>query len=297
MTTLFRGAFRTVSIISIVSLAGMVGCGLFKKKGDEADAGEDAAVAEAVDAAPAPVAAPIAANVDDVARFPDEKPIENVAGTIQRNFTNVREIPAVGKVVATLAKGGTVTQVASRGTAILVVFENPKDQKKLMGWVGQEAFTAPPAVEAGVKVLTCSAPEVPLLSDGPFCGRICTGDPDCPAGQACKGAANKFTNARLGDAVTVCTVFTPGAARPGVAVATDAGRAVTPPPPPPPVVAVPNVDVTPAVAGACPAGFLLLTKDGQCHKRCTVGGCRIATRFCVPCQGATVCTSTLNFCK
>src|SRR4051812_32435911 len=231
MTTLFTGAFRPLSsrTVFILSLAGMVGCGLLKKK-DEADAGDDAAVAEvAVDAAPPPAAAPIAANVDDVARFPDEKSLDNAAATIQRNGTNVREIPAVGKVVATLAKGGTVTQVASRGTAILVVFENPKDQKKLMGWVGQEAFTAAPTVEAGGKALVCTAPDVPLTRDGPFCGRVCTADTDCPAGQACKGAANRFANAKLGDAVRVCTTFNPVA--PAVVDAGPARPAVVTPPP------------------------------------------------------------------
>lgn len=296
MTTQFRGAFRAISVLSIVSFAGMIGCGLLKKKGgDEVDAAAEAAVAEVVDAAPPPAAAPIAANVDDVARFPDEKPLENVAATIQRT-TNVREIPSVGKIVASLAKGGSVTQVAQRGTAFLVVFENPKDQKKLMGWVGQEAFTAAPVADAGVKALTCAAPEVPLLSDGPFCGRICTGDGDCPAGQACKGAANKFTNAKLGDAVTVCTVFTPGAARPSVAPV-DSGRAVTPPPSP--SASLPSVDVLAPSGGACPAGFLLVVKDGQCHKTCipSAGQCRVASKFCTPCQGSNVCAARLNFCK
>ena len=299
MKSSFDGAFRTLSILSILSLAGIVGCGLLKKKGgDEGDAAAEAAVAEVVDAAPAPApaAAPIAANVDDVARFPDEKPLENVAATIQRT-TNVREIPSVGKVVATLAKGGTVTEVAQRGTAFLVVFENPKDQKKLMGWVGQESFTAQ-VTDAGIKALTCTAPEVPLLSDGPFCGRICNADTDCPGGQACKGHANKFTNAKLGDAVGVCTVFNAG----GAAVVTvDAGRAVVTPPvtPPPQPSAGPSLtsDIVAATAGACPAGFLLVNKDGQCHKRCTVGQCRAATRFCSPCQGTTVCTTTLTFCR
>jgi hypothetical protein len=283
MTTLFRGAFRTLSILSVVSLAGVVGCGLLKKKGgDEADAAAEAAVAEVVDAAPPPPAAPIAANVDDVARFPDEKPIENVTATVQRNATNVREIPSVGKVVATLAKGGTVTQVAQRGTAFLVVFENPKDQKKLMGWVSQEAFTAAPVVEAGIKVLTCTAPEVPLLSDGPFCGRICAGDADCPAGQACKGAANKFTNAKLGDAVTVCTVFTPGAARPTI-VSVDAGRAaVTPPPPPPP----------PPPPVKCPAGQIFVAQDKACHQSpCKVGSCPAAQPLCIQCSGSLICVA------
>ena len=294
MRTPFNRAFRTSSVLLIVSLAGMVGCGLLKKKGADAeDAAAEAAVAEAVDAAPAPVAAPIAANVDDVARFPDEKPIDNVAATILRNGTNVREIPSVGKVVATLAKGGTVTQLASRGTAILVVFENPKDQKKLMGWVGQEAFTAP--ADAGIKVLTCAAPDVALISDTPFCGRTCINDVDCPGGQACKGHANKFTNAKFGDAVGVCTVFNAGG---GPVAAVTTGGAVTPPPPPPPnAIPIPNTDISDAVAGKCPVGFTLVSKDLKCHKICSVGQCRVATRFCTPCNGTNVCASSLSFCK
>src|SRR4051812_21621272 len=228
MTSLFKGAFRPLSNLFILSLVGMIGCGLLKKK-DEADAGEDAAVAEVVDAAPPPAAAPITANVDDVARFPDEKALDNAVATILRNGTNVREIPGVGKVVATLAKGGTVTQVASRGTAILVVFENPKDQKKLMGWVDAQSFTAAPVSDAGIKVLTCIAPDVALISDGAFCGRICAAGTDCPAGQACKGAANKFTNGKFGDAVRVCTVF--NGTRPAVVTVIDAGRPTVVPPP------------------------------------------------------------------
>lgn len=277
MTTLLTCAFRTVSVLTIASVISAAGCGLFKKKGaDEADAGDDAAVAEVVDAAPPPAAAPVAANVDDVARFPDEKPVDNTAAVVQRNGTNVREIPAVGKVVATLAKGGTVTQVATRGTAVLVVFENPKDQKKLMGWVGSESFTAAPVVDAGVKVLICAAPEVPLLSDGPFCGRTCAADTDCPAGQACKGAANKFTNAKLGDAVTVCTVF--NRPPPAVVIVVDAGRAgVTPTLP---------IVVTPK----CAAGQIFVNQDKACHQSgCRVGGCPAAAPLCVQCSGTTIC--------
>ncbi len=292
MSTHFRRGFRTFSILSLVAV---VGCGLLKKKGAEEDASVAPVVADAVDAAPPPAAAPIATNVDDVARFPDEKAIENVTATIQRNGTNVREIPLVGKVVVTLAKGGTVTEVASRGTAFLVVFENPKDQKKLMGWVSQDAFTA--QADAGIRVLVCKAPEVALLSDGPFCGRICSGDVDCPAGQACKGAANKFTNAKLGDAVTVCTVF--AAARPGAVVSNGTAAVVVtpPPPPPPPGLPIPDADISDAVAGKCPVGFTLVSKDLKCHKICSVGQCRVATRFCTPCGGTNVCTSSLTFCK
>ncbi len=294
MTTPFQGAYRNIFVLSILSLAGMSACGLFKKKGaDEADAGEDAAVAEVVDAAPPPAAAPVASNVDDVARFPDEKAIDNVAATIQR-VTNVREIPAVGKIVATLAKGGTVTEIASRGTAFLVVFDNPKDSKRVMGWVGQEAFTALPAVDAGVKVLTCTAPEIALISDLPFCGRTCVNDPDCPAGQACKGHANKFVNAKFGDAVGVCTVFNASTVAP-----TRTAVAVTPPTPV--VIPVPVVDVADSVGGRCSVGFQLVGKDGKCHKICSAAGqCRGNFKCALAgpqCGNVAVCATIPTFCR
>ncbi len=300
MTTHFQGAFRNLFVLSVLSLAGMASCGLLKKKGaEEADAGEDAAVAEVVDAAPPPAAAPVASNVDDVARFPDEKAIDNVASTIQRT-TNVREIPAVGKVVATLAKGGTVTQIASRGTAFLVVFDNPKDQKRVMGWVGQESFTAL-TFDAGVK-LTCAAPEVLLTNVGdlPFCGRVCVNDPDCPAGQACKGHANRSTNGKIGDAVGVCTVFSAGPAA-ATATASARGPLVPPTPTPPPVVVpIPVVDVADSLGGRCSVGFQLVAKDGKCHKICTVGQCRGNFKCAAPgpaCGGASVCAVAATFCK
>lgn len=295
MTTHFRGAFRNLFVLSILSLAGMSACGLFKKKGaDDADAGDDAAVAEvAVDAAPPPAAAPVASNVDDVARFPDEKAIDNVAATIQR-ITNVREIPSVGKLVATLAKGGTVTEIASRGTAFLVVFDNPKDGKRVMGWVGQEAFTAL-TVDAGIKVLTCTAPEIALISDLPFCGRTCVNDPDCPAGQACKGHANKFVNAKFGDAVGVCTVFNAPTAVP------TRTPTVVPVPTPPAVIPVPFTDTTPPVGGRCPVGFQLIGKDGTCHKICTAAGqCRPGFRCALAgpqCGNVAVCATVATFCR
>lgn len=295
MKTLLRAKPRTSSVspIAIILVASAVGCGLLKKKGEEVDAAVDAAVAEVVvDAAPAPAPAPTAANVDDVARFPDEKALENVTATLQRTG-NVREIPAVGKIIASLAKGGTVTQISQRGTAFLVVFENPKDQKKLMGWIGQEAFTALPTVDAGApKPLTCTAPEIALMSDSPFCGRVCAADADCPTGQACKGAANKFAGGKLGAAVTVCTAF---AAKPNVVVPIIPGvpsaAASTAPVP------VPGTDVAAPVGGRCATGFSLVAKDGKCHKNCVIGQCRKETSFCINCAGANVCSATRDLCK
>jgi predicted flap endonuclease-1-like 5' DNA nuclease len=291
MTTFSPGIRLVSCVVALAALVPFVS-GCPKKGGDAADAEAEAAVAEVAEAA-AP-AAPVAAatNENDVSRFPDEKKLENVAATIQRQ-TNVREIPGIGKVVATLAKGGTVTEIAQRSTFFLVVFDNPKDSKRVMGWISQDAFTA--QADAGLKVLTCTAPETPLFSDGPFCGKICAGDTDCPTGQACKGAANKFVNAKLGDAVTVCTVFSPGTPRAVLPVA--AVEAGAPPVAPiPAVLPIPNADVTAATGGRCPVGFTLV-KDGQCHKNCIIGQCRKETTFCISCGGAKVCSANRDLCK
>ena len=286
MTT-FSREIRLVSC-SVV-LAALVpllsGC---PKKGDGADAEAEAAVAEVAEAA-APVAAVAAAvNENDVSRFPDEKKIENVAATIQR-VTNVREIPGIGKVVATLSKGGTVTEIAQRSTFFLVVFDNPKDNKRVMGWISQDAFTA--QADAGLKVLTCTAPDTAIVSDNvTLCARVCTADVDCPAGQACKGRANRFANAKVGDIVDVCTVFTPAQPR---AVLPFADAAA-----PPPVVAVvptPAGNVGAPVNGRCAPNFTLVRQDGQCHKNCNLIG-QCGADKCIICTGTKVCGAP-NLCK
>jgi hypothetical protein len=269
MTTLFRG----IRLVSLVSLALVTGCGLFGKKEGAADAEAEAAVAEVAEAAPPPVATPAAANENDVSRFPDEKKVENVTATIARP-TNVREIPGIGKIVASLNKGGTVTEIAQRGTFFLVVFTNPADQKSLMGWISQDSFTAAVAPIIAIK---CTVPETALISDSAFCGKICTQDIDCVSGQACRGTANKLlaTGAK-GDAVRVCTVF----GTPRVVAVADAAPPPAAPPPPP---------VAPA-APICPAGQILL-KDNACHQaNCKIGTCtNAATPQCVPCKGTTAC--------
>lgn len=304
MTALSRG-FRGVFVVLTLSLATLIcagGCGLLGKKGgDAADAEAEAAVAEVAEAAPPPVATPAAANENDVSRFPDEKKIENVTATILRP-TNVREIPSIGKVVATLAKGGTVTQIASRtgDKFFLVVFQKPGDTKNFMGWVGSEAFTAAP--DAGLVLIKCVLPETALVSDSAFCGKVCTQDIDCPTGQACKGNANQLlANGTRGALVNVCTVF--GAPRVVPAVILDAA-------PPPPVAqgplppAPPNVAIVAQNAGRCPPGFFVVNKDGQCHRKCqNAAQCPAGSGStkCISCTivggTANVCAPTDNFCK
>jgi hypothetical protein len=213
-----NATFRALSILSLVALAG---CGLLSKKGSGEAHPAEAGVAEvdAGAAVPAPPAS-VAANADGVSRFADETPVDKVAATLQRT-ANVREIPGVGKIVATLTKGAAVTELAQRGTAFLVLFD--KDHVKLMGWVGQEVFT--PASVVSTTAITCKAPEVSLITDGPFCGLVCTGSSGCPTGQACKGTANRLSKGKVGDAVSVCSatsIVRPVAANVSPAVPTPA---------------------------------------------------------------------------
>ena len=160
-----------------------------------------------------------------------------------------------------------------------------------MGWINQDSFTAPGATPAS-RSLTCTLPETPLFSDGPFCGKICANDVDCPSGQACKGAANKFVNAKLGDAVTVCTVFTPAAPptrvrRGSSTPALPRGRRPFRRPPA-------NVGRS-RVGGRCAPNFILVAKDGQCHKNCSHQRVPAATKFCSSAARRKVCTANREF--
>jgi hypothetical protein len=205
MTLISKAAHRARTWVLIVSCVGMAGCGLLKKSATDAGDAEAAdATAAEVDAAPPEPPAPLATNADDVSRFSDETPLDKVLATVQRT-TKVREIPGIGNVVATLATGASVTKIAQRSTSFLLLFENAADHKALMGWVGQEAFTAPATgATASVKAPKCEAPEVALIGDAPFCGRVCTSDAACASGQACKGAANTFAAGKAGAAVRLC---------------------------------------------------------------------------------------------
>jgi len=290
MTT-FPPGIRLVSCV--VALAALVpfvsGCP--KKGGDAADAEAEAAVVEVAEAAAPAAAVAAATNENDVSRFPDEKKLENVAATIQRQ-TNVREIPGIGKVVATLAKGGTVTEIAQRSTFFLVVFDNPKDSKRLMGWISQDAFTA--QADAGLKVVTCTAPDTAIVSDSvTLCAKVCAADADCPSGQACKGRANKFVNGKTGDIVDVCTVFTPATPKAVLPVAAiEAGAPVATAVA---VVPTPPGNIGDPVGGRCAPNFSLV-KDGKCHKNCNLIG-QCGADKCILCGAAKVCSANPNLCK
>jgi hypothetical protein len=293
----------------------VVSCnGLLKKKGDEDAAADAAPVAEVVDATAAPPAAPaLATNEGDVARFPDETKLADVVAATKRDF-NVREAPPAGVVIAPLAKGTNVTQIAKRGQFFLILWDNPAAPgTKLMGWVQEGAFTATPPKDAGA--LTCGTGEIPLAGDTPFCGKVCQADAECPSGQACKGQANKLlANGKAGDGVTVCTVFRPHDA--GAPSVTDAGLKLILPPlnkdagaakpdaAAPPAPADPGTDTVAPTNGACPANFVLVDKTKKCHRLCTTATdkteCKSRPKwFCIKCDKETkkVCGESQDQCK
>jgi hypothetical protein len=311
MKTLVRGSTALAFVMFVVSCSG-----LLKKKGEE-DAGLEASVvSEVADAAPAPAPAALATNEGDVARFPDETKIADVSATLQRTY-NVREAPPAGAVIVGLNKGTSVTQIAQRSGSYLIVFDDPKvPGTKLMGWIHRDAFSA---VIQDAGPLVCPKGEIALFGDTPFCGKLCSDDTGCPAGQACKGQASKLLpNGKAGDGVTVCTVFHPhdaGAPTPtvdagkavvdagkpadaGLARAVDAG--VVPPGPVPPG---PASDVVAPSAGRCPASFVLVAKTGKCHRLCpggiTGGHCKNAKPFCIKCDKdeKKVCADDRDQCK
>lgn len=296
-----RNLFRAASLLTL--LAAAASCNLLKKKGAHDAAAEEAgAVTEAVDAAPAAAPAPIAANVDDIARFPDEARLDSVAASTLR-FSQAREAPAVGKVVAQLKLGTAVTKVAQRDKFFLVTFDNPKDSsKRLLGWLHQDSFSPP--VDAGLKPITCAAPEVALLGDSPFCGQTCSGGADCPVGKACKGSAQKFTAGKVGENVQVCTAFAApdaGAPKPAIAdaggvVVADAGKVQSDSGAP-----AGSADIVDPGGAGCPAGFALVLKDKKCHRPCPSGlapkDCKGGAGFCGKCDGAKVCVASRDFCR
>ncbi len=263
---------------SLLVAALLAGCP--HKKADVVDA--SAAEVVVLDAG-APQAE--ASNEADVTRFPDETKLDNVIAVVKRMST-VREIPQSGKAVATLAATTTVTQIAQREKYFLVTFDKPGDAAtKLMGWVSQDAFSSI-SLDAGLKAITCTAPEVPLYSDSAFCGRVCTKDADCVSGQACKGTAQMFAAGKIGASTSVCTVYKPTDAGAPVVTVVDAGAVK------------PQGDQFPPTAGTtCPLGTTFVNKDKQCHRFCLTAGMCPTSHNCIKCESKQVCSINAALCK
>jgi hypothetical protein len=181
-------------------LAALVGCP--KKPAADADAGDDGAAADATvavaDAAPA---APVAKNVNDVARFPAEKPLTDDAQKTIDLFTSVKTGCKSGTQVALMKAGTDPFKIAEFQDCMLVTFPDPKDATvTLMGWIPKDAFTRVTVLDAGAKdaavdaaaapaVLKCPAGQEAIVNigSGATCRKKCTADKDCktPSAGAC----------------------------------------------------------------------------------------------------------------
>jgi hypothetical protein len=212
-----RKLFLYCALVPCVAM--LVGCP--KKKDDGSDAGDaEVEAAAAVDAAPA---APAAKNVNDVARFPAEKPLTDDDQKTIDLFTSVKTGCKSGAQVALMKAGTDPFKIAEFQDCMLVTFPDPKDATvTLMGWIPKEAFTRVTVFDAGIKdagkdatvdaavatgPLKCAAGQEAIVNIGkdPICRKKCTTEKDCktPTPGACKTAttvAGKLTNVCVNDA-------------------------------------------------------------------------------------------------
>jgi hypothetical protein len=194
----------------------LVGCP--KKKDDGSDAGdaEVEAAAAVVDAAPA---APVAKNVNDVARFPAEKPLTDDDQKTVDLFTSVKTGCRSGAQVALMKAGTDPFKIAEFQDCMLVTFPDPKDATvTLMGWIPKEAFTRVTIVDAGSKdsgkdatvdaavdaavaagPLKCPAGQEAIVNIGrdPLCRKKCTTDKDCKTATAGACAAGSTVAGKI----------------------------------------------------------------------------------------------------
>ena len=213
-----RKLFVLCALLPCVAM--LVGCP--KKNG--ADAGDEAAApAAVVDAAPAAAAAPAAKNVNDVARFPAEKPVTDDDQKTVDLFASAKTGCKSGAQVALVRAGTDPFKIAEFQDCLLVTFPDPKDANTtLMGWIPKDAFTRVTIVDAGLRdaskdatvdaavavvdaaaPLKCPAGQEVIVNLGqpPTCRKKCTADKDCktPTAGACANA-----NTASGKVAKVC---------------------------------------------------------------------------------------------
>ena len=194
---------RKLFLASALVLTVVVLAGCPKKSGDVADAGDEAAAPVAVvDAAPA---APVAKNVNDVARFPAEKPLVDDTQKIVDVLAVAKTGCKSGSQVAVVKAGTDPFKISEFQDCDLITFPDPKDATgTLMGWVPKDAFTHVTVLDAGVKdaavdaavapstTLKCAAGQEAIVNIGsvPTCRKKCTADKDCktPTANACSNA-------------------------------------------------------------------------------------------------------------
>lgn len=217
MRKLFLAALVPSALVMVASLTGCP-----KKVDPNAAADADVEAAAPVAVADAAPLAPVAKNVNEVARFPAEKPlVDDTQKTIDL-FAAARTGCKSGNQVALVRAGTDAFKIAEFQDCILVTFPDPKDATtNLMGWISKDAYTRVTIFDAGAKdaavvdaavvvpvggILKCPAGQeavVNITADPRgVCRKRCTADKDCktPTAGACAVAQ---TNLQKGTRVCV----------------------------------------------------------------------------------------------
>jgi hypothetical protein len=191
---------------------------------------------------------PVPDNVNQVARFPDEASLNNANVKIADPHVAARNSVPGGTLVATLAIGTDVVEIASHDNFVLGSFNDPKNASHtLEGWIAQAAFVPGPTPPPKG---TCGAGQVMLVSEEQdFCGRACKGDKECPSGQTCSGKANLYVAGKTGAETDTCTIPAPGTT------------------PSTPTSTIIGVQQPPAANGTCAAKYIMAS-DHMCHFEC-----------------------------
>ncbi len=134
-----RARHHTPAIALVLSASLVFGCSLLKRSAAD---DEDPPVGNAPTVT---VTGTGAKNERDVLRYGNETKLADEPGVIGRDGTKVRQFPATGGEVTTLAKGTRVVKNAKFfSTSVLVTFDDPAtaDGTKLMGWVPPDSLAA-----------------------------------------------------------------------------------------------------------------------------------------------------------
>ena len=128
-----------------------------------------------------------ASNADAIARYENEKPLGDVADTINWDM-RVRTAPSVkdGEVIVALASGTPVVKEAKRGQWFLITFADPKDKsRKVLGWTWEQAFFPLSGKGDETKLCACWKKENPGQECDAVAG-IATGECDRTYGDDCE---------------------------------------------------------------------------------------------------------------
>lgn len=247
----------TITLASLLVAASILGCPLKKKKLDAVDDDEPIA-----DAATVTVSGTGAKNEKDVTRYQREEKLADEPAVIVKDSVKVKSFPGGGHDIATLGKGAAVTKVAKYfSTAVLVSFDDPAGDGKLLGWVLPDQISAPsaPASSASATVAPAVKPVIKPPSDA--------GAP------ASKDAGGGAAAADAGGQVPAVDA----------GVRADAGTAPAP-------VSTTALFVPLGSDGKCPPGFA--SSGGGCRRPCNADGDCPRKAFCVASSGKKFCQSS-----